>query len=227
MIMADVLYKDDVPILGSFDRGKGIARGLLESLNLDSVALYSASEGGSSCGFEYADGKEPRHCKQCMSWHPEGNHKGQPMTTTEIEKERAMMTTETELTEQEIREQTLADVRSVLDWLAVHPEIPLPYEFNGSNLGIYAWNDKKEAQIMARAMGTFEKTADENFLTLEKKFGSVVVKALFNRNQVCERVVVATEEVPEQIIPERIEPAYTKEIVEYRCPSLLDDEEQP
>lgn len=75
MIMADVLYRDDAPTLGSFDRGKEIALGLLASLSLDSVALYSASEGGSSCGFEYAEGKEPRHCEQCMDWHPEGQHK--------------------------------------------------------------------------------------------------------------------------------------------------------
>jgi hypothetical protein len=74
MIMADVLYKDEAPMLGTIDRGKEIARGLLASLSLDSVALYSASEGGSSCGFEYAEGREPRHCKQCMNWHPEGNH---------------------------------------------------------------------------------------------------------------------------------------------------------
>jgi hypothetical protein len=75
MIMADVLYKDETPMLGPFDRGKSIARGLLESTGLNSVALYSQSEGGSSCGFEYAPGKEPRHCKQCMSWHAEGEHK--------------------------------------------------------------------------------------------------------------------------------------------------------
>jgi hypothetical protein len=75
MIMADVLYKDEASVLGSFDRGKGIARKLLSEMALDSVALYSESEGGSSCGFEYAEGKEPRHCKQCMSWHPESEHK--------------------------------------------------------------------------------------------------------------------------------------------------------
>lgn len=73
-IMADVLYKDTEPTLGTFDRGKEIARGLLSSLSLNSVVLYSASEGGSSCGFEYAEGKQPQHCKQCMAWHAEGEH---------------------------------------------------------------------------------------------------------------------------------------------------------
>lgn len=74
MIMADVLYKDDAPQLGTFDRGKDIARELLTTLSLDSVALYSESEGGSSCGFEYAEGKQPVHCKQCMNWHAPDQH---------------------------------------------------------------------------------------------------------------------------------------------------------
>jgi hypothetical protein len=132
------------------------------------------------------------------------------------------MTTETELTE---RQRTLTDAQAMLDWLKAHPEIPLPSELRKHNgLSIYAWNSKEEARIMARAMGTFEKNGDETLFRLIKRFGSVNLHAVFSRNAVCERVVLRTEEVPEKVIPERTEPSYTKEIVEYRCPSLLEDE---
>jgi hypothetical protein len=124
------------------------------------------------------------------------------------------------------REQTLVDVQNIIRWLAAHPEIPLPIEFT-RGLNIYAWDSREEARIMARAMGTFEKNGNEQFLKLIKNFGSTSVVAVFSRSQVCERVVVGTVDVPETVIPERIEPAHTKEIVEYRCPSLLDNEEQP
>lgn len=74
MIMADVIYRDDAPVLGPFNRGDAIAEELLKTTGADSLCLYSESEGGSSCGFKHTEGKEPRHCKQCMAWHPEGQH---------------------------------------------------------------------------------------------------------------------------------------------------------
>lgn len=138
-----------------------------------------------------------------------------------------MITQMVESTEQEQRQRSISDVRDFLAWLESHPEIPLPYEFGaGGRIGIYAWNTKDEARIMARAMGTFEKKADENFLELKKKFGSLIVAAVFSRNQVCKRVVVGTKEIPEEVVPEKVTPAHTVEIVEWQCPSLLDSVEE-
>ena len=130
-----------------------------------------------------------------------------------------------EISEQDERELRLTDAQSVLEWLAAHPEIPLPSEFSKwGHLNIYAWDNRKEARVMARAMGTFEKQADTNMLRLLKRFGRVTVCAVFRRRQVCERIVVDTKEIPEEVIPAKTVPAHVEEVIVWRCPSLLDDE---
>jgi len=56
-IMEDVLYMDEKPMLGLFDRGKGIAQKYADGLK-EPVCLYSESGGGSSNGWEYPTGTE-------------------------------------------------------------------------------------------------------------------------------------------------------------------------
>lgn len=124
------------------------------------------------------------------------------------------------------RQQRLNDVRLVLDWLEQHADIPLPYDFHNS-FNIVGWDTKEEAGQMARAMGTFEKDGDDNFLYLTKKFGCVAIKAIFSRTQVCERAVIGTKLVPETIVPARIEPEHEEELVEWRCESLLEPAAEP
>ncbi len=51
-IMVDVIYQDDVPMLGNFYRGHYVAQALMKKLGLTEVSLYSQSQGGSSCGTE-------------------------------------------------------------------------------------------------------------------------------------------------------------------------------
>lgn len=127
--------------------------------------------------------------------------------------------------EEPTREQSLADARAALDWLESHPDVPLPYEISYGHLGIFALNTKEEARTMARAMGSFDKAFDDDYVSLTKTFGSVKVRAVFNRRDVCERVVIGVEEIPETVIPERVEPARKVEKVEWRCASLLNPDE--
>ena len=51
-VMADVLYIDEKPQCGVFDRGDGIAKKFADELGKP-VFLYSESRGGSSCGAVY------------------------------------------------------------------------------------------------------------------------------------------------------------------------------
>lgn len=55
LLLSDVLYRDEGPQQGTFDRGKDIARKLANQLG-HPVCLHSSSYGGSSCGFEKPDG---------------------------------------------------------------------------------------------------------------------------------------------------------------------------
>lgn len=48
-ILTDVIYKDEEPVIGSFDRGKELARRLGHYIRRN-LYLYSKSSGGSSCG---------------------------------------------------------------------------------------------------------------------------------------------------------------------------------
>lgn len=118
------------------------------------------------------------------------------------------------------RNQQIADMHTMLAWFELHPEIPLP----SPTFSLYAWNTEEEARRMARAMGTFEKGGNDQFLYLIKHFGKVQVEAVFTREQVCERVVTGTREVPEKIIPAQVVEAHTEETFEWRCPQLLKEE---
>jgi len=53
-VFLDVLYKDDVPQIGSFDRGTLLAMKMSKELGIP-LALFTESTGGSSNGFVYPD----------------------------------------------------------------------------------------------------------------------------------------------------------------------------
>jgi len=132
------------------------------------------------------------------------------------------------------RDEQLNDVLSLIGWLKDHPVIPLPVGFSDS-FQIYAWDTKDEAAQMAKAMGTCEKSYDDTFFRLIKKFGTVTLVGVFSRQQVCERVVVGTKEVEVEeadpvavaAIP-KVKVKKQIEIVEWKCPeNLLGSNEAP
>jgi len=122
------------------------------------------------------------------------------------------------------RLEQLNDMRRLLDWLEQHPSVPLPTEFD-NGLNIFRLDTKDEAIQLAKTFGSCEKRFNENMLYLTKRFGSTKLTALFTRSNVCERVVVGREVVPEQVTA-----AYEREIVQWKCEPILEpngDGEQP
>lgn len=141
-----------------------------------------------------------------------------------------MMTENEEQNAAQERNQKLNDAVKMINWLRANPEVPLPFNFEYGDNSIYEWDSKEQAQRMARLMGTFEKSFDKDFLKLKKRFGTMTLEAVFSRGGVCERVVTGTQEIPETVVPAKVEPARTVEIVEWHCPKLLEPDdvsEQP
>lgn len=111
-------------------------------------------------------------------------------------------------------------LRRIADWIETHPDdkIGVPYE---TMLTYYYFAGKDELVTLARALGTCEKKFTDGFAEVRKDFGGIALRGVVERSAVCERVVTGTEEVLEEIIPARLIPAHTREIVEWKCPEAL------
>jgi hypothetical protein len=102
-------------------------------------------------------------------------------------------------------------LRRIADWIEVHPDLPLPSQ---TQLDFLSGVDTKEDLAkFARGFGE-----------CKKDFGGIKLRAVAWRKNVCERVVVGTREVPEEIIPARLVPAHMEDIVEWKCPESLLEE---
>lgn len=120
------------------------------------------------------------------------------------------------------RAQVLSDVRGLVGWLEAHPDVPLPLDWSAyASICLYSLDNKDEAEMLAKQFGSCTKEWNDQFLHLKKRFGLITLDAVFSRANVCERVVVGTEELPETVIPERVEPARVVEKVEWRCSPIL------
>ncbi len=124
--------------------------------------------------------------------------------------------------EKSVRQQQIDQVRELLTWLEDNPDVPMPYGLADGTFNLFIHNKDKFMKC-AKLMGQCKKVPDKNFYTLRKNFGTINLDLNAYHNEICERVVVGTEEIPEKIIPEQVIPASTKEIVEWRCPSILKD----
>lgn len=71
---------------------------------------------------------------------------------------------------------------------------------------------REKMRLLALILAPVEKVYNGEWFDLRKKFGPVTLEFTVNRAIVCERKVVSVEEVPEKLIP-----AYTREIVEWEC----------
>lgn len=115
------------------------------------------------------------------------------------------------------REEKIAGLRALAAYLEAHPEVPVPV------LGrMYAFATKDKLRAIARALRSATKTASGDYFALEKSFGPVILQVNFPRDQVCRRVVVGVDHVPEKTIP-----AHIVERVEWFCPESLLRPERP
>ncbi|WP_345432154.1 hypothetical protein [Actinoallomurus vinaceus] len=133
------------------------------------------------------------------------------------------------------RQQWIADMRDLLDVLEANPELPLPtvgrHTFSPVNLGFFDTKrkDDRRAQL-ARAVralrGGFTKDYSGNVMKLDGTFGSLHLRLMVPREQVCERRVLGvrpqTVEIPDPAaaVPKK-KVTYDAEVVEWSCPPLL------
>lgn len=125
------------------------------------------------------------------------------------------------------RGEYIAGLRDLADWLEANPHLPLPW--TGSTLDPFqlgAWLEKTEIAAIARALpGPVRKEFNTSTMGITATFRGLYVRAYAGRDEVCERVVVGTEQVAVPAVeaqPERVE---EREIVEWRCHPLLADEQ--
>ena len=122
----------------------------------------------------------------------------------------------------------LRDMQSLIDFLGAHPELPLPDSFAISvyNLGTESLNRAKE---IAKSLGTFEKSVNNQFLDLTKTFGQVSIRFVFYRHNVCTKRVIGTKTetkmVPAPSAP-MVEKVVKTEVVEWDCPTLLGETDE-
>lgn len=149
-----------------------------------------------------------------------------------------MTTTETSVDVAERRAALTAGMREAADWLDAHPELPLPYLGTGMRIPIHIseWDadnlrgyDEPLAERFAAAVralgGERSKKADSEYMEVSRSFGpGLHIDVWTMREEVCEAVVVGTEqvEVDRVITPAVIEKVVEeRDVIEWRCAPLL------
>lgn len=98
-------------------------------------------------------------------------------------------------------------------------DIDIPESLVSGSIGLHGLS-KDDLAALARASRKITKhvSSDGSTFWLERGFGLDVRLNAFARSraEVCRRVVVGTEDVPE-----RVTPAHTRELVEWECDPLL------
>lgn len=107
----------------------------------------------------------------------------------------------------------VSGLRKLADFLEKNKEVLAGLNFS-EYVSVSQWNYKKEDfKKTAKIIGRAKKDWSDSHVSMEKQFSrSVVFRNYISRKQVCERVVVGTKEIAEQVIPAR-----TEEIVEWKC----------
>lgn len=105
----------------------------------------------------------------------------------------------------------IAEMRDVLSFLEDNPKIPMPYF--GMVDSFASTENGDDVNDLARIMAPCRKDASRGYFTLIRTFGSTKLEVNFDREEVCEKVITGTEEVPEETVA-----AHTREIVEWLCP---------
>lgn len=129
-----------------------------------------------------------------------------------------------------------AGLRQLADMIEAHPEIDAYYlrsKAVHNALTVWLPDDAEDLAAIARAAlahgAKVDKDIGDQLYTVVVSFGPIRARAMAMRDQVCERVVVGTEEVTETVkdpdalakVPE-IEVTEEREIIEWRCTPLLE-----
>lgn len=121
------------------------------------------------------------------------------------------------------RQEALKGMQRLIEFLAEHPELPLP----DMDFRVYTLDSKEQARMVAKKFGSFEKDANEWYFSITKPFARgeygrlVALTYVFNRGNVCTKRVIGVETVPAKFVEAHVIEAHTKEIVEWDCEPLL------
>jgi hypothetical protein len=115
----------------------------------------------------------------------------------------------------------------VADYYEAHEEIKLPHDY--TSIDNFAMHSKEDAATVIRSLGKCVKQYNDHALYIMKEMApGVSIRFVFNRQQVCERVVVGQKVTPAQVLPPRLTetiiPEKVEDIVEWRCGSILASE---
>lgn len=110
----------------------------------------------------------------------------------------------------ETRQAYIDGLHQIADFLAEHPEVPLPHLSSYVDgqyapvLSIYLVTPGEQREPLAeiaRAMGTANKTADDRTgrFVVWRQFAGIKLLASADRAEVCERVVTGTREVTKEV----------------------------
>lgn len=136
-----------------------------------------------------------------------------------------------------LRRATYTDgLRVLANLLENHPELPLPYEGDGTAMTMMFWGPdaREELAAAARALpirltknDPARSGYDETYFNLDGNLNGLRIQLTAHRTQVCERVVTGTRTVTEEV-PDPDAPKVTRirveEIAEWRCRPLLTDD---
>lgn len=129
------------------------------------------------------------------------------------------------------REEQLSNIVDFAAWLEAHPEVPIPADLTGAGYVLiharHSEDPRAAVAAVARALpGKVDKSTYSGLFQVEGRVCGITVKAIAERDLVCERVVTGTREV-KKTIPDPmvtvpvIEVVETVEDVEWRCGPLL------
>lgn len=132
------------------------------------------------------------------------------------------------------RVKAIASLYELALLLEKHPELPVPFELDGSgHLSINFWDADAKTKLLAAARaipGLLKKRvwggSSTSYYTLDGQVGTIGLQLTAYRDAVCERVVTGTREVTKTIpdpmvtVP-TVEVTETVEDVEWVCGPLL------
>ena len=116
-------------------------------------------------------------------------------------------------------------LRMVADFYDKHPSMPMPSMTNDA-LIIYSVHSREELHDVAEMFGTCEKDSSDGFYSLNKRFGSISLRATWTHEEVCTRRVVGTE-IKTVELPTGFKTVEREvEIVEWECPPIFKNGEK-
>jgi hypothetical protein len=119
--------------------------------------------------------------------------------------------------EQKERAEFIRGLREFADFLERNREAPCPLR---GMFNVFAETRERFGELARLIGGRLDKVyTDTRWAVLCRRFGPIRYELNIHREMICERRVVGTKVVPEQVIPTHVE-----EVVEWECGPMLSPE---